>query len=84
MLFKKSDPRYSFIRDKLIKARKEKGIRQSDLAKELGVRQQFISKIETAERGIDFLEMVQISKALELDINALISNIRDESISSTL
>lgn len=76
MLVAKKDDRYTIIRSQLISARKKKGLRQSDLAKNLNVRQQFISKIETAERGIDVLEFLTLAEALDLDPSDILSQLK--------
>lgn len=75
MLVAKNDSRYTTIRTYLIEGRKAKSLRQSDLAEILDVRQQFISKIETAERGIDILEFIELAKALDLDPNEIIKEL---------
>lgn len=48
--------------------REDKGIRQVDLAKNLGVPQSFISKYESGERQLDILELRQICIAIGLPL----------------
>ena len=48
--------------------RKQKGLTQGQLAKRIGSKQAFVSKYETGERRLDFLDLVAISDALELSI----------------
>lgn len=67
MLSQYKEDHYAFIRRTLVTARKKHRIRQSDLAKKLGVTQQFISKVETAERGIDVIEFIAMADALGLN-----------------
>ncbi len=47
--------------------RKSKKLTQAELAKKIGVRQNFISKIESGERRLDVIETVLILKALGVD-----------------
>lgn len=55
----------------LIKMRKEAGLTQVDLAKKLDVPQQFVSKYETGERNLDFIEVTLICEACGKSINSL-------------
>jgi len=48
--------------------REDKGIRQVDLAENLGVPQSFISKYESGERQLDILELRQICIAIGLPL----------------
>ena len=55
---------YKVLIDLLRKEREQKKITQEQLAGRLSVQQAVISKIETCERRIDFIEMRQICIAL--------------------
>jgi transcriptional regulator with XRE-family HTH domain len=48
--------------------RKQKGLTQGQLAKRIGSKQAFVSKYETGERRLDFLDLVAICDALMLSI----------------
>lgn len=72
MLVSKTDKRYQLLRSTLIEARKAQGLHQSGLAKKLGVSQQFISKVETGERQLDFVEAIEIARALSVDVKTLL------------
>lgn len=48
--------------------RKQKGLTQGQLAKRIGSKQAFVSKYETGERRLDFLDLVAICDALVLSI----------------
>ncbi|ADE85025.1 helix-turn-helix domain-containing protein [Rhodobacter capsulatus] len=45
-------------------ARREKGLNQADLARELHCQQSLIARIESGERRIDVLEFIKIFRAL--------------------
>jgi len=52
----------------LLRARRcEIGLRQEDLAERLAVPQSFVSKYESGERLLTFVETINICKALDLD-----------------
>lgn len=63
---------YRRIIDLLIQARKDAGITQTELGTRIGQRQTFISKIELGERRLDAAELIQISRAMEIDPYALL------------
>jgi len=46
----------------------EEGLSQSELARRLGLPQSYVSKYETGERRLDFVETVQICEALGIGI----------------
>ena len=48
--------------------RKQKGLTQGQLAKRIGSKQAFVSKYETGERRLDFLDLIAICDALLLSI----------------
>jgi transcriptional regulator with XRE-family HTH domain len=45
-----------------------KNLRQVDVAKRLGMPQSFVSKYETGERRLDFVETVLVCEALKIGI----------------
>lgn len=49
--------RYKIVLELLRQEREKAGLKQSDLAERLGVHQSFVSKIENAERRMDFAEL---------------------------
>jgi transcriptional regulator with XRE-family HTH domain len=69
------DARYRKLITALKAARKKAGITQIQLADRLGTRQQFVSKVESGERRLDVVELVDISHALGLDVAALVAEI---------
>ena len=48
--------------------RDEKGFTQADVAKKLGVPQSYVSKIETGERRMDFVETASFCEAIGVDL----------------
>ena len=52
----------------LKKLREDKGLTQIELAERLKVPQSFVSKYETGERRLDFIETTQVCEALGLTI----------------
>ena len=48
---------YSLFLEQLRKAREEKGLTQTDVARSLGQTQSFVSKVERGERRIDIVEL---------------------------
>ena len=57
------------IVEKLIKARREAGIDQVDVAKKLGRSQSYLSKIESGQRKIDVIQLKKIAKIYNKEIN---------------
>jgi transcriptional regulator with XRE-family HTH domain len=56
------------LQDLLRRVRVGAELRQEDLAKRLGVPQSFISKYESGERRLDFVEIRQICEAVGLSL----------------
>jgi len=51
----------------LIKARKDAGLTQTDVAQRIRQRQTFVSKYELGERRLDVAEYIEISRAIGAD-----------------
>lgn len=49
--------KYKRVLERLLQARKEKGLTQSDVAKALGKHQSYVAKCESGERRIDIVEL---------------------------
>ena len=54
--------------DLLRELRKQKGLTQGQLAKGIGAKQAFVSKYETGERRLDFLDLVAICEVLAISV----------------
>ena len=59
----------------LREARLEAGMRQVDVAKVLNRPQSYVAKIESGERKIDFIEVLEFTKALDLDPVSLVKKL---------
>ena len=59
----------------LKEARLEAGMRQVDVAKALNRPQSYVAKIESGERKIDFIEVLEFTKALGLDPVSLVKKL---------
>ena len=57
--------------------RQKKGIRQVELAKQLGVPQSFISKYESGERRLDILELRQICQLIGISLDDFIHKLEE-------
>jgi transcriptional regulator with XRE-family HTH domain len=66
------DRRYLQAIDSLRAARKLARLSQVELAAKLGKRQQFVSKYESGERRLDFIEFVDLAKALGLSVDRVL------------
>ena len=63
MLSRRSqEPAYERLRLRLKETRIEAGLTQAEVARMLGRPQSFISKLETRERRVDFLELQILAK----------------------
>ena len=68
--------RQLFIASAIAAARRSKGLSQASVAKALGRHQPFIANIESGERRVDIVELVDIARVIELDIQSLIDELR--------
>jgi transcriptional regulator with XRE-family HTH domain len=60
-------PRQKALRDFLVKKRKEAGLRQVDLAKRLKRRQDYISHVETGQKLVEVVELMEWAEAIGFD-----------------
>ena len=58
--------------------REEKGVTQMQLAEKLGVNQTFVSKVETCERRLDILELMNICEALGISFIDFVREIDED------
>lgn len=70
------DEAYADFVSLLIERRKASGLSQQAVADALGWQQSVIAKIETAQRRIDVIELVRLSKVVGFDASKLVREIR--------
>ena len=58
---------YRLFLELLIKARKDAGVTQEQLAKRLNRPQSFVSKCENGERRVDVIELLQILQSIGVE-----------------
>lgn len=61
----------------LKRIRQERGIRQVELAGQLGVPQSFVSKYESGDRRLDILELRKVCKALGIPFEEFIRELEE-------
>lgn len=70
--------RYRIFLVHLVEARRGAGLTQTELAMRLGKPQSYVSKVENGERRLDFVEFVELVRAIggdELDlVRAIVSD----------
>lgn len=67
--------RYDRLLAALVKARRDAGATQVELAGRLGKPQSYVSKIENGERRVDMIELIDICSALDISILSVINAI---------
>jgi len=67
----KTDP-HALLRASLANTREAAGITQAELARRLNKPQSYVSKIETGERGIDLIELIDLLEAIPVDFCSFI------------
>lgn len=71
----RSSPRYARLAQLLTEAREAAGLTQVQLASRLRRPQSFVSKIESGERRIDLIELLEIADAIGADVGDLIGSV---------
>lgn len=57
-----NDPDYRAFIARLIRARREAGLKQADVADQLGKPQSYVSKCEAGDRRVDVIELVRLAR----------------------
>jgi transcriptional regulator with XRE-family HTH domain len=70
--------KYETLLARLKTARKQAGVTQQELAKRLGKPQSFISKYENAERRLDVVEFLEVTRALRINACTLLEALSEE------
>lgn len=60
-------PRHEALRAFLVERRKKAGLTQTDVAEKLGRHQSFIATVESGQRRIDVVELLDLAVAIGFD-----------------
>lgn len=60
-------PRHEALRSLLVEKRDKAGLTQADLAKRLRQYQSFVARVESGQRRIDVVELLDIAEAIGFD-----------------
>ena len=71
----KDDIRRETLRHELREARVRAGLRQLDVAIQLGKPQSYVAKVESGERRIDLIEALDLCQVVSLDPKVLIKKL---------
>jgi len=69
------DIRRKTLRTELRNARVHAGLRQLDVAQKLGKPQSYVAKVESGERRIDLIEVLDLCQVVSLDPKVLIKKL---------
>ncbi len=72
------DINHKIFYDLLYRLRLNSGLKQSELASQLGVPQSYISKIENGQRRVDIIELKNICKVFDLTLIDFIKKYEEE------
>ncbi|MCC6741110.1 MAG: helix-turn-helix transcriptional regulator [Planctomycetia bacterium] len=68
--------RYDQLRAALVKARRDAGLTQDEVARHLSRPQSFVSKFERGERRLDVIEFLDVAEVLGFDPVGLLQSLR--------
>ncbi|TPK79442.1 helix-turn-helix transcriptional regulator [Mesorhizobium sp. B2-4-18] len=68
--------RHKMVAAALASQRRAKGMSQAEVAKILGRHQPFVANIESGERRVDLVELLEIAKIIDLDVVALVRDLQ--------
>jgi transcriptional regulator with XRE-family HTH domain len=60
-------PRHKALVAFLVEKRERAGLTQTDLARKLGQHQSFVARLESGQRRIDVVELLDIAEAIDFD-----------------
>lgn len=70
--------KYEQLRALLVRARKDAGLTQAEVASELKQPQSFVSKYERGERRLDVIEFLEVAQIIGFDPLAVIAELKLE------
>ena len=68
--------RHKTLIDLLIQKRESAGLTQAGLAERLGEYQSFVARLESGQRRIDVVELIEIAEVLGFDASALVQAVQ--------
>lgn len=68
--------RHKYLAEALASQRRTIGMTQAQLAKALGRHQPFVANIESGERRVDLVELLDIAELIDLDVEQLLQKLR--------
>ena len=71
-------PESDLLRRKLLAARHDMGLTQQAVADAWGMPQETVSAVERGLRRLDVVELMDLCQILDLDVAALVAEVRDE------
>ncbi|MES0127256.1 helix-turn-helix transcriptional regulator [Mesorhizobium sp. M0029] len=69
--------RHLMIAAALSEQRRIKGMSQAQVAKAFGRHQPFIANIESGQRRVDLVELLELAEIIDLDVLALVKQVMD-------
>lgn len=69
----RSSPRYAQLAQLLVKAREAAGLTQVELAARLRRPQSFVSKVESGERRLDVIELLEIADGIGCRVEEIVA-----------
>lgn len=76
--------KYTKFRELLIAIRNNASLTQTQLAEKLGKPQSFVSKYESGERRLDFIEVLELAECLRFDVGTLADVIENDEATNLL
>lgn len=71
-------PRHKALIALLIKEREKAGITQTELAAKLGQYQSFVARLESGQRRVDVIELIELSEIIGFDVHEIVEAVRAE------
>ena len=69
-------PRQLLLVQRITEARKEAGLTQAELASQFGKHQPFIANIESGQRRVDLVELIELADVIGLDLHRIIEDLK--------